>query len=104
MDWEQLQNRKLGSMEGAIVPSVSSSDDTSQFPNLDEESGKKSKKRSKIRKEDKKGKEGGDDDEETKKHGTEKKTFLDRIKAEPVFVYEGYDDPFAVFDDDDYDD
>ena len=91
-------------MEGAIVPTVSGSEDTSQFPNLDEEDGlekkTKVKKRNQNRNEDKKKDHG----EKTKMHGLEKKTFLDRIKAGPVFVYKGYNDPFESFDDDDYDD
>ena len=110
MNWEQLLNRKLGSMEGAIVPSVSRSDDTSQFPDLDEDEKKKKKKSSISKKKihDKKNKNDGSNviENETKNHVVveEKKTFLDRIKTEPVFVYEGDDDPFEAFDDDDYDD
>lgn len=103
MKWESLETQKLGSMEGAIVPAVSSAVDTSQFPKNEDEEATKSE--SSLRSSNKstskagtqeKGSAATSDGTIAKKKG-DAVEFLDKIKREPVCDILG-SDPFAEFD------
>lgn len=101
MDWDQLRSRKLGRMEGSIVPAVESAQDTSQFPTVARQSASESSSNGSSSKKKKTKSTGGGGgskyDEKSASLKTDKKSFPDQIKSESIpRVPEP--DPFEAFD------
>jgi len=79
MNWEKLRDRKLGMMEGAIVPAVENARDTSQFLKAAKPSSSSKKTSRSVTKSGE-----GITEEEGGAEKRAKKVFLDQLKSEPL--------------------